>query len=153
MDDTHFSPAAPGIARRLASMLYESLLLLAVIFLAAFLFVGLTRGANSPLVMGALQLYVLGVSAAYFIWFWLHGGQTLAMKTWHLRLTGADGQAVTPRQALLRFALAVPGVLLGISMLWAFFDRDGLFLHDRLAGTRIIVSPPTKSCRMPRQER
>ena len=67
--------------------------------------------------------------AAYFLWCWLRGGQTLAMKAWHIRLVD-----VTPRKALLRFLLALP--FLPISILWALFDRDRQFLHDRLAGTR-----------------
>lgn len=126
--------------RRLASMLYESLLLLAVWFLAGFLFVGLTRGASSPLAIGALQAYILGVTAAYFLWFWLHGGQTLAMKTWRLKLVDSSGQPLGPRQAVLRFAIALPSVLSGIGILWAIFDRDRQFLHDRLAGTKLIVT-------------
>jgi uncharacterized RDD family membrane protein YckC len=130
----------PAILRRLASMLYESLLLLAVIFLAGFVFVSLTRGDSSAPVRLVFQAYLILVVAAYFIWFWTHGGQTLAMKTWHLRLVGADGRSVSLRQALLRFALAVPGVLLGIGIAWAMFDRERQFLHDRLAGTRIISS-------------
>lgn len=132
--------APPAILRRLASMLYESILLLAVIFLAGFLFVSLTRGDNSTVVRLTFQVYLFLVVAAYFIWFWTHGGQTLAMKTWHLRLVGADGRVVSWRQALLRFVFAVPGVVLGIGIAWAIFDRERQFLHDRLAGTRIIDS-------------
>lgn len=120
-------------------MLYESMLLLAVVFLAGFIFVGLTHGAPTGWVKLAFQLYLVGVVAAYFIWFWLHGGQTLAMKTWHLRLVGIDGQPVVMRQAALRFLVAVPGVLSGASVLWALFDRDRQFLHDRLAKTKIIL--------------
>jgi uncharacterized RDD family membrane protein YckC len=130
----------PGILRRLASMLYESLLLVAVLFLASFLFVGLTLGSTAPLVRTVFQAYLLAVVAAYFIWFWLRGGQTLAMKTWHLRLVNADGTALNLRQAALRFLLALPCVLLGIGMLWAFFDRERQFLHDRLARTRIVLT-------------
>ncbi|PWB49105.1 MAG: hypothetical protein C3F18_10710 [Nitrosomonadales bacterium] len=121
-------------------MLYESLLLLAVLFLAGFLFVGLTLGSTTQLVRSVFQVYLLGVMAAYFIWFWLRGGQTLAMKTWHLRLVSADGSPLTLRQAILRFALALPGMLLGIGILWALFDRERQFLHDRLAGTKIILT-------------
>ncbi|MFA7316344.1 MAG: RDD family protein [Sulfuricella sp.] len=129
----------PGILRRLASMLYESLLLVAVLFLAGFLFVGLTQGSTTSLARGAFQIYLLGVVAAYFIWFWLRGGQTLAMKTWHLRLVNADGAPLTLRQALLRFALALPGILLGVGILWALFDHERQFLHDRLSKTKIIL--------------
>ncbi|MDP1897905.1 MAG: RDD family protein, partial [Sulfurimicrobium sp.] len=68
------------------------------------------------------------------------GGQTLAMKTWHLRLVSADGAPLTRRRAILRFALALPSTLLGIGILWALFDRERLFLHDRLAKTKIILT-------------
>ncbi len=129
----------PGILRRLASMLYESLLLVAVLFLAGFLFVGLTQGSTTSLARGAFQVYLLGVVATYFVWFWLRGGQTLAMKTWHLRLVSADGTPLTLQRAIVRFAFAVPSILLGIGILWALFDRERQFLHDRLARTKIIL--------------
>jgi uncharacterized RDD family membrane protein YckC len=140
VEHTPANTACPGILRRLASMLYESLLLVAVLFLAGFLFVGLTQGSTLPLVRVVFQIYLLGVVAAYFIWFWLRGGQTLAMKTWHLRLVSADGSPLTLRQAILRFVFALPGTLLGIGILWALFDRERQFLHDRLARTKIILT-------------
>jgi uncharacterized RDD family membrane protein YckC len=126
----------PGIARRLAGMLYEAVLLFAIAFFAGFAFHFASRGA--PL-EGALRLAHQGllcaVFAAYFLWCWLRGGQTLAMKAWRIRLV-----QVTPRRALLRFALALLLVPTGVSLLWALFDRDGQFLHDRLAGTRLELA-------------
>jgi len=124
----------PGIARRLASLAYEALLALAVAFFAAFAFFFAAGGA--PLegwLLRAHQLFLAAVLAAYFLWCWLRGGQTLAMKTWRIRLTG-----VTPRKALMRFALAILLVPTGVGLLWALVDRDGQFLHDRLAGTRQV---------------
>jgi len=125
----------PGIARRLASMLYEALLLFAIAFFAGFAFYFASRGA--PLegwVRTAHQLLLGAVFAAYFLWCWLRGGQTLAMKAWRIRLV-----EVSPRKALLRFLLALAFVPTGISLLWALFDRERQFLHDRLAGTRLVV--------------
>jgi len=124
----------PGIARRLASLAYDALLALAVAFFAAFAFFFAAGGA--PLegwLLRAHQLFLAAVLAAYFLWCWLRGGQTLAMKTWRIRLTG-----VTPRKALMRFALAILLVPTGVGLLWALVDRDGQFLHDRLAGTRQV---------------
>jgi uncharacterized RDD family membrane protein YckC len=90
------------------------------------------------------QAYLLLVAGAYFIWFWRRGGQTLAMKTWRLRLVDTRGGALTPRLALARFVLAALGTLcLGAGFLWALVDRDRQFLHDRLAGTRIVSVPPS----------
>lgn len=76
------------------------------------------------------------VLAGYYIRSWLRGGQTLAMKAWRIRVMD-----ITPRRALLRFLYALVLVPTGISILWAFFDRDRQFLHDRLAGTRLVLLP------------
>ena len=114
-------------------MLYEAVLLFAVAFFAGWLFFFASGGrdATAGLLRHALQLFVLVIFAAYFLWCWLRGGQTLAMKAWGIRLI-----EVTPRKALLRFALAV--ALLPVSIVWALFDRDRQFLHDRLVGTRLV---------------
>jgi len=128
------SPVAPGLPRRLASMGYEALLLFAVAFFAAWLFFFASGGrdATHGWPRYVLQLFILVVFAAYFLWCWLRGGQTLAMKAWRIRL--AD---VTPAKAILRFIYGLLLVPTGIAIVWAFFDRDRQFLHDRLAGTRI----------------
>ena len=124
----------PGIARRLASMLYEAILLFAIAYFAGFAFLSASRGA--PLegwLRTAHQLLLGAVFAAYFLWCWLRGGQTLAMKAWRIRL-----EQVSPPRALLRFLLALLLVPTGISLLWALVDRERQFLHDRLAGTRLV---------------
>jgi uncharacterized RDD family membrane protein YckC len=81
----------------------------------------------------ALQAFIVVVFAAYFLRCWLRGGQTLAMKAWHIRLVG-----LSPAKALSRFLLAALFMPTGISLVWAIFDRDRQFLHDRLAGTRLV---------------
>jgi len=127
------SAETPGLARRLACLLYEAVLVFAVAFFAGFAFLFASGGV--PLegwVLLAHQALVVAVLAGYFLWCWLRGGQTLAMKAWRIRLVG-----VTPRRALARFALALVLVPTGIGILWALVDRDRQFLHDRLAGTRL----------------
>ena len=116
-------------------MLYEAFLLLALLFIADYLFIALTHNVHSPMEKTALQLYLLVVTASYFIWFWRRG-QTLAMKTWRIRVVDTMGAPLSLRQALTRFTLAA--VLPGLNQLWAFFDRDKQFLHDRLCGTRLV---------------
>jgi uncharacterized RDD family membrane protein YckC len=127
----------PGLPRRLASMLYEASLLFAVAFFAAwvFFFASGGRDATAGGMRHLLQLFIGLVFAGYFLWSWLRGGQTLAMKAWRIRLVD-----VTPLRALLRFALALALVPTLISIVWSFFDRERQFLHDRLVGTRLIVA-------------
>ena len=114
-------------------MVYEALLVFAVTFFAAwvFFFASGGRDATRGFLRTELQLFILAVLAAYFLWCWLRGGQTLAMRAWRIRLID-----VTPGKAIARFALAL--LLLPVSILWALIDRDRQFLHDRLAGTRLI---------------
>ena len=156
----------PSIRRRLAAMLYESLLLAAVAFFAGvlFLFASGGREASGWLRIGQ-QAYLLVVFAAYFLWCWLRGGQTLAMKAWRIRLVAPGHARVPALVALLRFVYAaifvgaflaalaaafmhrnpwyafVTLALTGLGLGWALFDSDRQFLHDRLAGTRLILVP------------
>ena len=131
----------PGLIRRLASMLYESLLLFAVLALLLalphVLISAFTHYIAAPVIFQAHFFLVLLI---YFLWFWCNGGQTAAMKTWRIRLLTAEGHPVRPPQALLRYLLCWPSILLGgIGILWALLDRDGQFLHDRIAGTRLTM--------------
>ena len=134
--NTHLTTASLG--RRFAAMLYESLLLLALLFIADYLFISLTHNNQSQLLKNLLQIYLYVVMAIYFSWFWSRG-QTLAMKTWRIRVVTASGAKLKPYQALLRFLLAT--FLFGISQIWALFDPDGQFLHDKLIRTRMVAVP------------
>ncbi len=129
----------PGFWRRLISMTYELLLLVAVLFIAGLIFHLMFHDTDSPFFKIVFQLYLLSVAGIDLIWFWTHGGQTLAMQTWKLRVISADGKKISMRQAIARYLFAVTSIsFFGCGILWALFDRDRQFLHDRLAGTRII---------------
>ena len=122
-------------------------------------------GAGKDLVVPALPQRLalfwitFSVLAGFFTWCWSRGRRTLAMKTWRLRLVRADGSPLPPRTALLRYLATWIGPLLAVlayallsphgagahatwlvalGFLWAFIDRDRQFLHDRIAGTRIV---------------
>jgi len=141
--DSFASPRATGagLGRRALALVYEALLLFALMLLSSLPFVMIAREADPVATRALFQLYLLLVAAAYFVWQWRRGGQTLAMKTWHMRLVTRENTALSLRHATSRFLFAVPGaLLLGAGFLWALVDRDGLFLHDRLAGTRIIMN-------------
>lgn len=122
-------------------MAYESLLVFGVAFFASLLFLGATGTSPSGWLRSAFQFYLFLVIGIYFVGSWRHRGQTLAMKTWKLRLVSAGGARITLRQAMLRYVCAWPCLVLGgIGILYAPFDRERRFLHDRLAGTSIVSS-------------
>ena len=147
---------ATRLRRRLASMLYESILLFGVAFIAAYLFLALTQSKHpipSPM-RQVFQAYMFTVIGAYFVWCWRHGGQTLPMKTWKMRLVDDAGKALSLPRAWWRDTLGWLGMLpalalyeigfkwgLALALLplaWGLFDSDRQFLHDRLAHTRIV---------------
>lgn len=126
-------------------MVYESLLLAGVAFFAGLLFLGVTGANPNGWTRHAFQVYLFFVIGLYFVGSWRRGGQTLAMKTWKLRLVGAGSARITLRQAMLRYACAWPSLLLGgIGILYALLDRERQFLHDRLAGTKLVMSDADK---------
>ncbi|TDN70943.1 RDD family protein [Paraburkholderia sp. BL10I2N1] len=152
---------APTVRRRLATLVYEGVILFGIVFFAGYLFSTLTQQRNGLTHHNILAAWIGLVVGVYFVWFWTHGGQTLPMKTWRLRLVGVDGAPVSVPRAIARYALAwlwfLPPLalhpLLGLSVprtlvasaawfaLWAAtgsFGTNRQFLHDRLAGTRII---------------
>jgi len=122
-------------------MLYESLVVFAIAFFAGLALYGATHGRFSGNTRFVFQLYLFLVLGAYFIACWSRGGRTLPMQTWKMRVVRRDNLPIGVGRAALRYALAWPSLLLfGFGVLWAFFDRDRQFLHDRLAGTRIVAS-------------
>lgn len=130
--------AVPGVPRRLASALYDAILLTAVCLLAALPLAALGTGLPREAMIILLRVYVLLVAGFYFALFW-HKGQTLAMKTWRIRIESASGGPPTWRQAWARFLFAgLNLLLLGIGWWAAWFTRDRQFLQDRLAGTRLL---------------
>ena len=127
----------PGFLVRLASMLYDSILLFGVLWLASAVASPLHPEAGWRRTL--FQVFLLAVIFGYYAFFWVKGGQTLAMKTWRIRLITVQGRPLTLRRALARFALALPSIgCAGLGLLWALMDKDRQFLHDRLAGTRLV---------------
>ena len=142
MQDNAIALTPAPLLARFAAMIYESLLVIAVVFVASFIIIPVVGDMHAPWQRHLFQFYIIGILFAYFAAFWLRSGQTLAMKTWRIRLVQLNGDTLTFKQAGLRFILAWLGLLLaGIGFWWALFDRDRQFLHDRLAGTRLIRVP------------
>jgi uncharacterized RDD family membrane protein YckC len=134
----------PGLRRRLASMAYESLLLvgvLAVGFMLPQLALGMGFGILLPGWLSIAQLFL--VLGAYFVWYWHLSGQTLAMQTWKIKLSTTSGKPPSLKRLALRYVLAWPSLgFLGVGVFWSLLDRERQFLHDRLAGTRLVFKRP-----------
>lgn len=153
-------PALPtaGFRRRLLSLGYEALLLFAVLYCAAYAFSALLPGAQAGWQRNAFQVLLFVVGGGYFGWSWSAARRTLPMKTWHLRLVTRGGDPITWRRALMRYVLAwaAPALALGgylalgswgvaaaaLPYAWAGLDPDRQFLHDCLAGTRLVDDRP-----------
>ncbi len=142
MQDNAIGVAPAPLLIRIAVMIYELLLATAVVFVAALPFLLLIGNAESGWRHFVFQLYLAGVLFMYFSAFWMRSGQTLAMKTWRIRLVNPDGSRLTLKQSVFRFVLALLGLLLaGAGFWWALFDRDRQFFHDHLLGTRLVRVP------------
>jgi uncharacterized RDD family membrane protein YckC len=141
------SGTSAGFARRLAALIYDALLIAALLVVFSAMALLLTHGhAVLNETVGAwAYLYragLIGVIGAYFVFNWVHSGQTLGMRAWRLHAVDSHGKRLTPKSAALRFLCAVlawtPAAL---GVLWLYVDRERLALHDRLSGTRIVHVP------------
>ncbi len=130
----------PSLLRRLACLVYEAMLLTAVLFLASFPFVSLTQSLPQEEFRLLVQAYWLLLAGGYFTLFWRRG-QTLAMKTWRIRLESTTGERLTARQAAKRYLLAC--LLFPISWGWVVFTPERRSLHDRLAASRLVIASPS----------
>lgn len=142
-------------------MVYEAMLLFGVLFISGWLFSTLLQQRHALYLRHSLQEWLFLVLGLYFIWFWTHGGQTLAMKTWHIRIVTTKGTELNIKRAICRFILAWCWVVPGLALTWmlgaknwmlifipavniviwaltAYLDPKRQFLHDRIAGTCIV---------------
>jgi uncharacterized RDD family membrane protein YckC len=138
------SAPTPGKWIRFACMMYEAILLFGVVFVADYLFDTLTQSKHALALRHERQAWLFVAIGAYFVLCWRKGGQTLPMKTWDIRLVDGDGGRIPMWKAIVRYVLSWPITFTGIGYLWACFDKDRQFLHDRLVGTRLIVSKAVK---------
>ena len=146
-------------------MVYEAFLVTAVVMLALLLFLFVASRLDPKVVFYGRTIVLVLASAAYFIWCWTSSGHTLAMKTWRIKLVKVGSASVPFRAAFVRYVFAWGWVLPGLLICWtfglngkgdvpiivglnivawgltAFLDKDRQFLHDRLAGTRLISLP------------
>ena len=153
----------PSLARRMASWLYDGMLMFGVVFIAGYLFGTLSQTRNALDNRHPLQAFLFVVFGIYFVWLWSKG-QTLAMKTWDIKVVDCVGQPITQARALLRYLLSwlwflpplaavapfkLSGaesvvIVVGWIGVWAVLSRfhpQQQFWHDALAGTRLVSTP------------
>lgn len=158
--DPVLSYDTPGLMRRMACWLYEGMLLFGVVFIAGYLFGTLSQTKNALDNRHALQAFVFVVFGIYFGWLWSKG-QTLAMKTWHIRVTDLQGRSLTQTRAVVRYLLCWLWVLPPLVVAWRFkltgaetlvilpgwvviwallslLHPRRQFWHDALAGTQLV---------------
>jgi uncharacterized RDD family membrane protein YckC len=157
-------PVAPSLRRRLACFVYEGVLLFGVLMMAGYLFSTLTQQRHGLAHRHGLQLFLFVVLGIYFVFFWSHGGQTVAMKAWRIRVVDRHGHPLSQPRALLRYllswlwflpawiataALRTPsaGVMFGAMfagvLAWALLSRvhpTRQFLHDAMSGTCLVTT-------------
>ena len=139
-----------GLLRRLAAILYDSLLLLALWFLATVPFIAIEGGESIEPGSGPLhivhQLTLIGVTYIFFVGFSRHRGRTLGMQSWGLQLQTADGKLPSAGAATIRFFAAILSWLpLGLGFFWQLWDAEHLTWHDRLSRTRLVYYPRRKA--------
>ncbi|MBT8089792.1 MAG: RDD family protein [Gammaproteobacteria bacterium] len=136
-----------GLLRRIAAMLYDSLLVAALLFLATLPFIAIRGG--EPVESGDNLLYRIVLALvvyAFFVGFWCRSGRTLGMQSWGLQLENDDGGMPSVTSASLRFFAAIISLLpLGLGFLWQIWDPAKLTWHDRISHTRIVYYPRQKT--------
>ena len=143
---TNAHPVA-GLPRRLAAMVYDSLLLLALLLIATACFLPLTGGTaitwpGFPLLWVLHKLIIAGVVVSFYGVAWTRTGATLGMASWRLRVERLDGSRLTWRDTVVRIGAAILSwIPLGLGWVWCVVDREGRSWHDILSRTRVVVLP------------
>jgi len=137
--------AHAGLLRRLAAATYDALLIFALFVIPTSAVMALRGGEPVPPGSALFQALLITTAGIFFIGFWTHGGQTLGMRAWRLRIEDRTGNVLTLRRGLVRFIAAIPAItVFGFGILWLLFDPDKQTLPDRLAGTRVVVIPKAR---------
>lgn len=133
-----------SLARRLGAMLYDSLLVLALMFLVTLPFIAIRGGEPVESGAGPYRIALLVMAYLFFVGFWSMHGRTLGMQSWRMQLETVDGKKPDIARASLRFFAAVLSLIpLGLGFWWQIWDKDSLTWHDRLSGTRLRFYPKT----------
>jgi len=132
------TPAMPGFFRYFAAIFYDLLLLIAIFFLATAILLPFNSGEaiKSPFVF---PLYLYSIGFLFYGWFWTHGGQTLGLQAWKLRLVSNNASNITWKQAFIRYISAsCSWLIFGLGFFWCLWQKDSKTLHDLSSNSYII---------------
>jgi len=128
-----------SLLRRLGAICYDILLLFSILFIATALLLPLTGGEAIQNGNPLFSTYLFFICFFFYGWFWTHGGQTLGMRAWKIRVQQRNGGDITWWQAMQRFLVAIVSWLaLGLGFLWMLIDRDKMTWHDRYSETVLV---------------
>ena len=127
-----------SIWRRLASILYDFLLVVAVLIIMSIPFFSFDLQENNLLKV-TIQIYYYLITQYFFVWFWVHNQGTLGMKTWKIKIICDNNNRLTYKQAIIRFNVAIFSLLFfGLGFLISFFRKDKKCFHDIISKTALI---------------
>ncbi|HSQ69604.1 MAG TPA: RDD family protein [Steroidobacteraceae bacterium] len=144
---TQPAPPPAGLLRRLAAIVYDALLLVALAMVATSLLLPLTGGeaittSSHPALGAAYRALLVGIVIAFYGLFWTRRGQTLGMQSWRLKVERQDGGLLEWSDVIRRLAAALLSLLaLGLGFLWILVDPGKRAWHDMLSGTRVVLVP------------
>ena len=128
-----------GLFRRLAAILYDSLLIIAIWLITTLLLVSLISDRN-PLRGPLFQFGLYFEACLFYSYFWRLRGQTLGMQVWRIKLINPDRQTLSWQECFARLFFALVSIsMLGLGFIWMLFDPAKLTWHDRASGTRVIL--------------
>jgi uncharacterized RDD family membrane protein YckC len=136
-----------SLLRRVCAMVYDGLLLLALLMIVTALFLPFTGGeavrwATFPLLTLLYWPTIVGAVVIYFGMPWTERGQTLGMASWRIRVQREDGYLLTWRDVVVRLAASlVSWAPAGLGWMWALFDPQRRAWHDKLSRTRVVLLP------------
>lgn len=124
----------------MAAIVYDLFLLIALLFVATAILLPLNSGAAFSSQQYFFSIYLLTVSFFFYGWFWTHGGQTLGMRAWRIKVLTLKLEPVSWGQALLRFSFAIVSMaFFGLGFLWVLIDKNHRGWHDYLSRTALFT--------------
>ena len=141
-EPTDTQPGYAGLFRRLLAIFYDTFLLTAILLVVAAIAMTINHGEPieaSDSFRPAYVIFMLSICYLYFAWFWIHGGQTLGMKTWQIQLQSINSNKITWKTSAIRFVCAIfSWGIFGLGFLWSLFDKKNRCWHDLISKTVLL---------------